>query len=179
MCGKIDCFITAFSQLKVESDKKHWSAVTMHRAPHKPFLLLSILDLVSQRKITKEFVELTLELEETFSGYWQTIMPPGSSARMGNPFCLMDNEPFWTLVPRRGVVQPEEKVEYSMDRIREFYLGARLDKELFPLLLMEPLRRRLRETLIEKYFAPEAKPMLMEQISLNAVPDKETPGRTF
>lgn len=54
-----------------------------------------------------------------------------------------------------------------MKRVRELYLGAKFDEELFPLLLMEPLRRKLRDILVQTYFAPEIQAMLLEQSYVN------------
>jgi putative restriction endonuclease len=167
MCGKIDCFITAFSQLRTDKNRKRWTVATTHRAPHKPLLLLSILDLVAQGRITKNFIEPTFELAETFAGYWQQIMPPGTSGNMAYPFYYMDSEPFWNLVPRPGVTPPRGKVVSSMKRIRELYLGAKLDEQLFPLLLMEPLRRKLQRALVQTYFAAEIQTSLLEQSRIN------------
>jgi hypothetical protein len=36
----IDEFIHKFSHLRTDKDHKRWSALTMHQAPHKPFLLM-------------------------------------------------------------------------------------------------------------------------------------------
>ena len=167
MCRKIDCYIKVFSELRTDKNKNRWSTATNSRAPHKPFLLLSILDLISEGLITKEFIEPTFELAETFAGYWQRIMPLGSSGIMAYPFFYMDSEPFWELVPRPGVKSPTGKVVSSMKRIKELYLGAELDKELFKLTLMEPLRKRLQTALITTYFAPEIQPVLLEQSQIN------------
>jgi hypothetical protein len=41
-----------------------------------------------------------------------------------------------------------------MKRLKEFYLGAKIDEELFKLCLMEVLRERLRTALMGTYFAP-------------------------
>ena len=167
MCGKIDCFITAFSSLSIEKDRKQWPAETTFRAPHKPLLLLSILDLVAQGKITRNFVEPNFELAESFAGYWQRVMPNDSHGNITYPFISMKSEPFWVLVPRPDFARPSGKVFRSIKRVRELYLGARLDEQLYPLLLMEPLRRRLKEALVQTYFDSKVHPLLFEQDQVN------------
>ena len=82
MCGKIDCYIKAFAELRTDRNRKRWSTATTFRAPHKPFLLLSILDLIAEGQITKNFIEPSFELAETFAGYWQRVMPLGSTGNM-------------------------------------------------------------------------------------------------
>lgn len=166
MCGKIDCYLTSFIKLRTDKNRNRWTAATNYQAPHKPFLLLSILDLVAQKAMTKEFIEPSIELAETFAQYWQRIMPPGSRGLMAYPFFKMDSEPFWELVLRPGVTPPTGVIT-SINKIRDIYLGARLDKELFPLLLMEPLRKKLRRALINTYFAPEIQPQVLDQGQVN------------
>lgn len=95
-------------------------------------------------------------------------MPIGTSGKMAYPFYHMESEPFWQLAPRPEVTLPSgSRVVSSMKKIRELYLGAKLDEELFPLLLMPPLRERLRAVLIDTYFAPEVRPLLLEQGEVN------------
>jgi putative restriction endonuclease len=55
-------YLTYFSKLRTDKNRKHWSALARHQAPHKPFLLLSIMDLVAQGAITDNIVQPTLEL---------------------------------------------------------------------------------------------------------------------
>jgi putative restriction endonuclease len=167
MCGKIDCYLKLFANLRTDKNRNRWTAATAFQAPHKPFLLLSILDLVAQHVITSEFIEASFELAETFAQYWQRVLPFSPTGKMAYPFFHMSGEPFWKLVPRPSVQPPTGRVISSMKKIREIYLGAKLDKELMPLLFMEPLRERLRATLITTYFAPEVQPSLLEQSLVN------------
>ena len=167
MCGKLDCYLAAFAKLRTDKNRNRWSAETCTRAPHKPFLLLSILDQIAQGAITRNFIEPSFELAETFVQYWNRVMPLGSSGNVAYPYYHMGGEPFWELVSRPGVELPAGKVVSSMKKIRELYLGAKLDKELFPLLQMPSSREKLRAVLIKTYFAPEIQPRLVEQGEVN------------
>ena len=71
----IDEFIHKLSHLRTDKNPKRWSALTTHQAPHKPFLLISIMDLIEQGQITANFIEPSFELLDTFNGYWRAIMP--------------------------------------------------------------------------------------------------------
>ena len=53
----LEQYLKSFSRLRTDKNRKRWSALTTHQAPHKPFLLLSIMDLIAQRLITKNFIE--------------------------------------------------------------------------------------------------------------------------
>jgi len=68
-------FITKFSRLNTDRGKHRWSADTTHCASHKPFLLLSIMDLIDQGQITENSIEPSFELVDTWNGYWNAIMP--------------------------------------------------------------------------------------------------------
>ena len=46
-------YVKSFSRLRTDKNRKRWSALTTYQAPHKPFLLLSIMDLIAQRSIAQ------------------------------------------------------------------------------------------------------------------------------
>jgi hypothetical protein len=46
-----DRYRQAFSNLRTDAGRTRWPARTRHRAPHKPLLLLSVLDLFAQGAI--------------------------------------------------------------------------------------------------------------------------------
>jgi putative restriction endonuclease len=167
MRGKIDCYTEAFKKLRTDRNRTRWSPLTTYRAPHKPFLLLSVLDHIAQGLINSNLIAPDYELVETFGRYWSRIMPLGTSGNIAYPFVYMDSEPFWHLSPKPGVKIPTGKTISSVKRIKELFYGARLDDELFPLLLVDYPRERLKETLITTYFAPEAQAIMREQGEIN------------
>lgn len=167
MSGKIDHYLDLFKKLRTDKNRTRWDPVTLNCAPHKPFLLLAVLDHISMGLIKSNFITPDYELVETFSRYWSKIMPLGSKGNMAYPFFHMDSEPFWHLSPRPGVHIPAGRGIYSIKRIRELFLGASLDEELFPFLMMDHLRDKLRETLITNYFAKEIQPVLRVQGDIN------------
>ena len=73
----LEKYINAFSNLRTDKNRNRYPAYTTHRAPHKPLLLLSIIDLIAQRQITENFIEPSFELLDTFNTYYSRIMPPG------------------------------------------------------------------------------------------------------
>ncbi|HUV78565.1 MAG TPA: hypothetical protein VMW06_10990 [Desulfobacterales bacterium] len=44
----LDQYLKSFSSLRTDKNRKRWSALTTYQAPHKSFLLLSIMDLIAQ-----------------------------------------------------------------------------------------------------------------------------------
>ena len=82
MCGKLDHYLQVFSALRTDKNRNRWSAETCFQAPHKPFLLLSILDAIASSVVTRNFIEPSFELAETFAGYWSLVMPPATSGSL-------------------------------------------------------------------------------------------------
>jgi len=71
-----------FAKLRTDRGRDRYREITYHRAPHKPFLLLSIMDLIAKVKISGNLIEPSYELVDMFNSYWTSIMPPGSTTSM-------------------------------------------------------------------------------------------------
>jgi len=160
-------YIKSFSRLRTYKDRKKWSALTTYQAPHKPFLLLSIMDLIAQGALTHNLVKPSFELVEMFNGYWNSIMPMGSKTSMAYPYPRLKTDGLWHLVPNPGYENQININFSSMTKLREVCAGARMDEELFRLLCKPETREQLRAALIETYFAPEIRTKVLEQGHLN------------
>lgn len=160
-------YLKSFSRLRTYKDHKKWFALTTYQAPHKPFLLLSIMDLIAQGSITENFIEPSFELVETFNGYWNSIMPLGSKTSMAYPYPRLKTDGFWHLVPN-PTFENQININFSsMTKLREVCAGGRMDEELFQLFCKPETREQLRAVLIETYFAPEIRTKVLEQGHLN------------
>lgn len=159
----LDKYLKSFSRLRTDKNRKRWSALTTHQAPHKPFLLLSIMDLIVQKTITKNFIRPSFELVETFNGYWNSIMPLGSKTSMAYPFPRLKTDGFWRLIPNPGYENQININFSSMTKLREICAGARMDEELFQMMCNPETREQLRAALIETYFALEIRTKVLEQ----------------
>ena len=162
MTNRLDFYCDKFAKLRTDKNRKRWSSATCFQAPHKPFLLLSLLDLIATGNITENFIEPSFELAELFAEYWNRIMPLGTSASMSYPFYHLESSGFWDLVSQPGCRHERGRTVSSVKRLRELYLGAQLDGDLFSLLLNESSRERLRSTLIHSYFAPKYQAVLQQ-----------------
>ena len=167
-------FINKLKNLRTDKNRNKWTSLTCGQAPHKPFLLLSIFDHFAQGLITQNFIEISFELLETFNIYWQTIMPPGTKGNMAYPFPRLQNDGIFELIPASAF---ERKINakvistiFSMKRLRAVCAGARLDNMMFTLLCRPETREQLRFVIINHYFAPEIRPVVIEcgEVNLNA-----------
>lgn len=165
--NKLASYIHQFAKLRTDRSA-NWDAATQMQAPHKPFLLLSILDLFSEGDILTNLIEITPELGELFADYWDIVLPE-RRGDLALPFFHMRSSKFWHLVPRPGqeAVLAAANRGYSIGQLQRMLLGARLDEELFELLQIEEARDALRTTLIQTYFSTEYQRNLFEQGQLN------------
>jgi predicted restriction endonuclease len=53
----IDKYLQVFATLRTDRGGDRYPEITYHRAPHKPFLLLSIMDLIAQGRITENLID--------------------------------------------------------------------------------------------------------------------------
>ena len=166
----IEQYLQKFSKLNTDKNRSHWTAVTTYRAPHKPILLLSIIDLFAQGHIHNNLIELDEELMELFGLYWRAVNPPSQRGDITMPFFHMRSEGFWHLLPQPGqeAVLAARRRTDGLKQLRELVLGARLDDALYQLLQTPDARDMLRTTLIQTYFAPELHPRLIERSQTNA-----------
>lgn len=146
---------------------------TRNRAPHKPILLLAVLDLVARGVITSPFLAVTddlIELNELFNLYWRRVMPVGQTSSIAFPFSRLHNEPFWELVPQPGGEITPAAVNNitSVSQLRTAALGARMDEDLFHCMQQPEGRSALREALLRSCFSEEGRSALEEQAAVNA-----------
>ncbi|MBC2717466.1 MAG: HNH endonuclease [Desulfobacteraceae bacterium] len=161
-------FIQKLKNLRTDKNRKKWSPLTCYQAPHKPFVLLSIMDHFAQGVITKKIIEPTFDLVETFNIYWQTIMPLGTKGNMAYPFPRLQNDGIWRLIPNPGF---KDRINiasiFSMKKLREVCVGARFDDELFILLSKPETREQLRFALINHYFDKDIRAAVLECGNVN------------
>jgi putative restriction endonuclease len=163
----LEKYIKKFSNLRTDRGMHRYPAQTKHRAPHKPFLLLSVMDLIAQGIITENFIEPSLDLLETFNTYWSQVMPVGSKTSMAHPFPRLQTDGFWHRIAKPGY-DPEHNYNVTtMTRLREIYQGARVDDDLYQYFYNSEPREKLRATLIHTYFTPEIRPILVERGIVN------------
>ena len=58
MNNGIDNYAKRFARLRTNRNRKVWSEVTVHQAPHKPILFLCVLDLFDSGEISSNLVEI-------------------------------------------------------------------------------------------------------------------------
>ncbi len=127
-------------------------------APHKPIMLLSVMDLIEAGFITSNKIEFSEMLEERFKSNWKRYVKTDSvfKPNAGTPFWHLNYEPFWRLVPFCGgeetIAQLKKSNPYSSGTIRKNIRYAEIDSELFEFMKDENYRNKLKDILVKSFF---------------------------
>lgn len=168
----LENYIRQFARLR-RAPGQPWGVATKNRAPHKPLLLMALMDLIARGVITSSFIDVTgdlVELNELFSGYWRKVVPLAQTSSIAFPFSRLHNESFWKIVPVPGKEITSAAINNisSVGQLRTVALGAKMDDDLFVLLQQPESRNALRQVLLESCFSEEAQAALLEQAAINA-----------
>ena len=127
-----------------------------HERPHKPALLLSIIDLLDRGVITRNEVPLSDELVATFKRYFAIVRKHNDQPTIQNPFFHLCGDKFWRLVPATGEreIYQEGSVSGapSVAELRRRVAYGKFDDGMWRLLSEPVARHQLREALIARYF---------------------------
>jgi putative restriction endonuclease len=122
----LEQYLQMFAKLRTDRGRDRYPEITYHRTPHKPFLFLSMMDLIAQGRVTENLIEPSYELVVAFNTYWITIMPPGSTTSMAYPFPRLKSDGFWHLVPHPGFETKIDMDFSSMSRLGQVCAGAKM-----------------------------------------------------
>lgn len=123
-------------------------------APHKPILLLSVIDAIEKGYIRNERVYITAELMALFKSNWNIWVKTPHTMNFTLPFYHLSNEPFWKLIVKPGmtIALTGKNSIRSFQALVQSVDYAEIDKDLFFFLSRDIEREVLRKTLIDKYF---------------------------
>ena len=128
-------------------------------APHKPLLLLVIMEMVEKGEIASREVTLSPDLVFRFSMFWSVVVqrrkqPP--EVRL--PFHHLGSSGIWQPLTADGKPSPDKKLTTKV----------RLDQSFFEYLTDEKFRDQARRLLIdtEPYFRPEERVALYSMLNI-------------
>jgi putative restriction endonuclease len=82
---KLESYLERFAKLRSDSNRSRWPATTYYRAPHKPVLLLAVMDLIAEGTVSANLIEITPDLGELFTLYWSRVMQPDQRGNLALP----------------------------------------------------------------------------------------------
>nr|NQU88958.1 HNH endonuclease [Bacteroidota bacterium] len=127
-------------------------------APHKPILLISLIQAFQQGVYKATEITITPELVGLFKSNWKRLVETNHQCLFTLPFYHMSTEPFWKLIPNIGCeiwVKSKSSMR-SFANLTTAIKYARIDKELKDLLLEKDESEVLLQFILEKYF-PDTK----------------------
>jgi putative restriction endonuclease len=141
-------YLVRFSELHRNHKKDVGSA------PHKPILLLALIDEIDRGTITRNLIPITPELVATFRAYWRTLVPPGTwQERMVYPFRYLIQDGFWELIKDGTPLVPKQLGDpTSLNQLSSIIDGGRFSDDLWSFLQDEEYRRVLKSHLLRTFF---------------------------
>lgn len=139
-------------------------------APHKPLLLLVILELAEQGLLPEDILPLSPELAFRFFTFWNVVahrrtQPP--DVRL--PFHYLKSDGFWAALDENGKPSPDKRLTRY----------AALDRDFVAFAKDSTLRDKARRILIEKYFQPAERLALYTLVGLPTIGNKERIAETI
>jgi len=133
-----------------------WPIETGGKAPHKPLMLLAIMDLIEAGVIAENLITYDERLLATFDMYWQRCVGNRPTNPL-QPFWYLKGDGFWTLVPQPGCKQALDAMTAgkvpARRSLNRLLAGAQLHAELYALMSTHEGRKDLRRDIIGHYFA--------------------------
>ena len=141
-----------------------------HERPHKPILLLSIIDLLDRHVLNQNEVPLSNDLIGTFGRFFDVVREKDDRPSIENPFFHLSGDGFWHLQPAPGQERIYREGAASgspgVAELRRRVAYGTFDERLWNLLSDPGSRHQLREALIARYF-PERREQLEAQMVQN------------
>lgn len=118
-------------------------------APYKPFLLLSVIELIEQGDIRENWIPLSHSLIDTFHRY--TALTPHWNSKIHNPFFHLKTDGFWHLHPKTLNKRSPSSTP-TLRQLLDAGACASFDDRLFLFLTDAQHRETIRQTIIDTYF---------------------------
>lgn len=144
----LEFFEKKFSQLKRATYEGN-------KAPHKPILLLSIIQAIEEGEIRANKIYITSELVARFKDNWHHLVTNNKfTANFSLPFYHLCSEKFWSLktLPGREIALTFSHSIKSFAYLKEVVYYAFFDPMLYQLLTERTSRDILKQTLLKVYF---------------------------
>ena len=120
------------------------------KAPHKPVLLLTLVELFEKGEITDNRVYLSPEMVALFKETFALLARTGHTADFSLPFYHLATEGFWTVRTKMGTaLDVHISSIHSLDSVVDY--GSFAD-ELYTLLISAESRNILKTALLDHYF---------------------------
>jgi putative restriction endonuclease len=135
-----------------------------HERPHKPLLLLAVLDLIDEGLATPEQIPWCQELRDRFTSRFLLVRKHDDKNTPENPFFYLRKDGFWQAWIHDGSSQAPLQTTPTVQNIGQVF--ARFTDGFQDLVTIPANRQLMREALIARYF-----PHLLSSKLPSTIPD--------
>ena len=125
-------------------------------APHKPVLLLAVIESIEHGEITENRIEITDDLLIRFYDNWNLLVKTHNSPNFSLPFFHLKNEKseIWNLItiPGKEIPTTKSKSIKSFKALNETVQAAILSEDLFDAIIDPKAREEIKNAILRKYF---------------------------
>ncbi len=139
-------YLRAFEKLRI--DRAHGVA------PHKPILLISVLQTFQNGINDNKRIYITPELVALFKSNWNTLVTSNHDCRFALPFYHLTSDKFWKLSPNPGfenILQLSASMR-SFANLNAAVNCAIIDEDLYELMKDNKSNEILTQFLLDEYF---------------------------
>ena len=139
-------YLKAFKKLRI--DRAHGVA------PHKPILLISVLQTFQNGINNNQSICITPELVALFKSNWNSLVTSNHDCRFALPFYHFTSDKFWKLIPNPGfetILQLSASMR-SFANLNAAVHCAAIDVELCELMMDKKSNEIVRRFLLDEYF---------------------------
>ncbi len=140
-------YLKRFEKLRI--DRSHGIA------PHKPILLISILQAYQNNFITTPRIYITPELVTLFKANWSLLVSTNHDCRISYPFYYLKSDKFWKLIPQSGFdnIDKMGSLVKNLANLNAAIEYAAIDDDLFLLVKEKSTNNILQQFLLNHYFS--------------------------
>jgi len=125
-------------------------------APHKPILLLALMDLFDEGVIDRNMIGIDDPLLTHFYDLWNLLAGSENTPNFALTFFHLGNERrnLWNLIvlPGKKIVTTHKMAYKSLKTLRETFMGARLSDEFYTAIKNRRTREAIQSALLTTYF---------------------------
>jgi putative restriction endonuclease len=177
MCSTTEQYEELFYDLRT-------GVVGNHERPHKPAMMLAVMDLIELGEITQNLIPFSTALRERFTHYFKTVGSADDKDTPWNPYFYLRSESFWSHVatPGNEAIVGALSSPPTIRKLPTLIEGAALAPDLWNAMSNVTERARLRDVLISRYFPQHRNVLLHTQMATPVTKEDEAeyqvPGRS-
>ncbi len=123
-----------------------------HERPHKPLLLLAVLDLIGKGEAKPDHIPWSRELRETFTRYFDVVRTRNDQDTPENPFFYLGRDKFWEAFEiASGLERPLDSTPTAA-QAKNGNVFARFADGMEQFVRFPEQRTKLRDALVTRFF---------------------------